>query len=227
MLRYEAVIYQGRTMPGISEELAVTLSNIQTNLLSPNFEFQLQGICDALKYGADGFDLIVDALRDGSLNFNGFIASGLNKIMRQTVETHDFGWYTPSKTQTEDPNDTLRIACNKLLKILQKTYNCDWFIGGDWNTICFESHQMKQPKLSKKLISLSQLLSAEKLRRKIILDHGHNYSYSSELYARKIFERTIERKLKNRILNQGIQRSILPIFEELLDSRCATRPQAT
>lgn len=218
MLRYEAVIYQRRTMPGISEELAVTFSNIQTNLLSPNFELQLQGICDALNYGADGFDLIVDALRNGSLNFNGFIASGLNKIMRQSVETHDFGWYTPSKPRAEDPNDTLRIACNKLLDRLQKNYNCDWFIGGDWNTICFENHQMKQPKLSKKLISLCQLLSAEKLRRKIILDHGHNYSYSSELYARKIFERTIERKLKNRILNQGIQRSILPIFEELFDS---------
>ncbi|MEG4959849.1 MULTISPECIES: hypothetical protein [unclassified Microcoleus] len=191
-------------------------------LNSPNIEVQIAGISEALKYGDTGFDLIVELLQNESIDPTVISVASIciSKALRETVITKDFGWYLLGYPHSNDPNDTLWIACNKLLARIKNTYNQEWFFGGDSQSIWFSPGNWNEiDKNDIKYLPLNPLftiLSAEKLRRQIILELGQDYNYASNSYAEEVTRRNIPQPLKDRILNQGLHRSLLPIFEELL-----------
>ncbi|MEG4350264.1 hypothetical protein QUA74_11030 [Microcoleus sp. LAD1_D3] len=195
---------------------------LRNRLNSSNMEIQIAGISEALKYGEAGFDLIVELLQDESIDPTVISVANIciSKVLRETVITKDLGWYLYGNSQSNDPNDTLLIACNQLLDRIKNTYNHEWFFGGDSQSIWFSPGNWNEiDKNDTKYLPLNplfEILSAEKLRRQIILEFGQDFNYASDSYAEEVNRRNIPQPLKDRILNQGLHRSLLPIFEELL-----------
>ncbi|MEG4857043.1 hypothetical protein QUB75_04970 [Microcoleus sp. K1-B6] len=191
-------------------------------LNSPNIEVQIAGISEALKYGDTGFDLIVELLQNESIDPTVISVASIciSKALRETVITKDFDWYLLGYPHSNDPNDTLWIACNKLLDRIKNTYNEEWFFGGDSQSIWFSPGNWNEiDKNDTKYLPLDplfEILSAEKLRRQIILEFGQDYNYASDSYGEEVNRRNIPQPLKDSILNQGLHRSLLPIFEEFL-----------
>lgn len=206
------------------------LFGVKSRLASNHRLSKIGAMSEACKYGESGFDLMVQFLKDKSIDptvkraGKTCVASMLN----DTLVTDDLGWYLIGYRvlYPESKIDTLLLACYKLLAYINTLYGKrKWYFGGGYSYITFsqvqdwEWVQGNRKVLSNSLNYLVQILSAEKMRRVRILNfvfYCQTYYDVAEAYKKEISLSKFDAPLKSKLLSQGIYHSLLPLFEESL-----------
>jgi hypothetical protein len=206
------------------------LFGVRIRLASNHRLSKTGAMSEACKYGESGFDLMVQFLKDKSIDTTVKSAGKtcVASILKNTLTTDDLGWYLVGHGQLypESKIDTLRLACRKLLGYIDTLYGKrKWYLAGGYSYIAFspvhdwDFTQGRRRKLSNSLNYLVQILSAEKMRRVRILDfvfYCQAYYDVSEAYKKEIPLSNFDASLESRLLSQGIYHSLLPLFEESL-----------
>ncbi|MEG4533386.1 hypothetical protein [Microcoleus sp. D2_18a_D3] len=224
---YDAVLGNQVSVP-VGAAVLGGLSGVRSRLASPHLGAKIGAISEASKYGEAGFDLIVQLLHDKSIDpavkkaGKTYVSSMLN----DTLVTDDLGWYLIGHGQLypESKIDTLRLACEKLLAYINTLYGKKkWYFGGGYSYITFSQVQNwewakgNRKTLSNSINYLVQILSAEKLRRVIILNfvyYCQTYYDICVAYQKEIPRNKFPNNIEPRLLSQGIYHSLLPWFEE-------------
>ena len=212
------------------------LFGVKSRLASSHLLSQIGAISEACKYGEPGFNFMVQFLKDKSIDpavkraGKTCVASMLN----DTLVTDDLGWYLigHGHLYPETKIDTLRLACRKLLAYIHTLYGKKkWYLTGGYSYITFSQVQdWEWAKGNRKTLSdsinyLVQILSAEKLRRVIILNfvyYCQTYYDICVAYQKEILNSKFPNNIEPRLLNQGIYHSLLPWFEESLEKLIAS-----
>lgn len=212
------------------------LPGVRRRLASPHLASQIGAMSEACKYGEPGFDLMVQFLKDKSIDPTVKSAgkSCVSSMLNDTLVTDDLGWYLLGYGQLypESKIDTLRLACRKLIAYIHTLYGKrKWYFGGGYSYITFsqvhdwEWAKGNQNTLSDSMNYLLQILSAEKLRRVIILNfvyYCQTYYDISVAYKKEIPRNNFPDNIEPRLLSQGIYHSLLPWFEESLEKLIAS-----
>jgi hypothetical protein len=204
------------------------LFGVKSRLASSHLASKIGAMSEACKYGEPGFDLMVQFLKDKSINPAVKKAGKIcvASMLNNTLVTDDLGWYLVGHRQLypDSKIDTLRLACEKLLAYIHTLYGKrKWYFGGGYTCIRFFQVQeiewgiVKTKALSDSINYLVQILSAEKLRRAIIL----NFVYYCQMYydigvayRKEVPRNKFPDNIEPRLLNQGIYNSLLPWFED-------------
>ncbi|MEG4248686.1 hypothetical protein [Microcoleus sp. Pol10D4] len=212
------------------------LFGVKSRLASNHRLSQIGALCEACKYGEVGFDLMVQFLKDKSIDpaVKKAGKTCVSSMLNDTLVTDDLGWYLVGRGQLypDSKIDTLRLACEKLLAYINTLYGKrKWYFGGGYSYITFSQVQdWEWAKGNRKTLSdsmnyLVQILSAEKLRRVIILNfvyYCQTYYDISLAYQREVIRSKFHSNIEPRLLSQGIYHSLLPWFEESLEELIAS-----
>lgn len=211
------------------------LFGVRSRLASSHLASKIGAMSEACKYGEPGFDLMVQFLKDKSILSEGCAndqtvkSAGktyVSSMLNDTLVTDDLGWYLIGHGQLypESKIDTLRLACRKLLAYIHTLYGKKkWYLTGGYSYITFSQVQdWEWAKGNRKTLSdsinyLVQILSAEKLRRVIILNfvyYCQTYYDISVAYKKEILRSEFPSNVEPRLLSQGIYHSLLSWFEE-------------
>ena len=204
------------------------LFGVRSRLASSHLLSQIGAMSEACKYGEPGFDLIVHFLKDKSINpaVKRAGKTCVASILENTLTTDDLGWYLigHGHLYPETKIDTLRLACRKLLAYIHTLYGKKkWYLAGGYSYIIFSQVQDREwAKGNRKTLSdsinyLVQILSAEKLRRVIILNFVYyckTYYDICVAYQKEIPKNNFPNNIEQRLLNQSIYHSLLPWFED-------------
>ncbi|MEG4397343.1 hypothetical protein [Microcoleus sp. BROC3] len=212
------------------------LFGVKSRLASNHRLSQIGGLCEACKYGEVGFDLMVQFLKDKSIDptvkRTGKIC--VSSMLENTLTTDDLGWYLVGHGHLypDSKIDTLRLACEKLLAYIHTLYGKKkWYFGGGYSYIWFRQVQDREwakgniKTLSDSMNYLVQILSAEKLRRVIILNfvyYCQTYYDIGVAYQKEVPRNKFPENIEPRLLSQGIYHSLLPWFEESLEKLIAS-----
>ncbi|MEG3935751.1 MULTISPECIES: hypothetical protein [unclassified Microcoleus] len=211
------------------------LFGVKNRLASNHRLSQIGGLCEACKYGEVGLDLIVQFLKDKSIDPTVKKAGKtcVSSMLNDTLVTDDLGWYLVGHRQLYPKSkiDTLRLACDKLLAYINTLYGKrKWYFGGSYSYIEFlqvqdwEWRKGNRKTLSDSMNYLVQILSAEKLRRETILNfvyYWHTYYDIGVAYQKEVSRNKFSDNIEPRLLSQGIYHSLLPWFEESLEKLIA------
>ncbi|MEG3907817.1 hypothetical protein QT979_05915 [Microcoleus sp. w2-18bC1] len=211
------------------------LPGVRRRLASPHLASQIGAMSEACKYGEPGFDLMVQFLKDKSILSEGCAneptvkSAGkicVSSMLNDTLVTDDLGWYLIGYRvlYNDSKIDTLRLACQKLLAYIHTLYGKKkWYFTGGYSYITFSQVQDREwakgnrKNLSDSINHLVQILSAEKLRRVIILNfvyYCQTYYDIGVAYQKEVPRNKFPDNIEPRLLNQGIYHSLLPWFEE-------------
>ncbi|MEG4350263.1 hypothetical protein QUA74_11025 [Microcoleus sp. LAD1_D3] len=208
------------------------LFGVRSRLASPHLASQIGAMSEACKYGEPGFDLMIQFLKDKSIDPTVKSAGKIcvYSMLNDTLVTDDLGWYLIGHRQLypESKIDTLRLACEKLLAYIHTLYGKKkWYLTGGYSYITFSQVQdWEWAKGNRKTLSdlinhLVQILSAEKLRRVIILNfvyYCQTYYDIGVAYQKEVPRNKFPDNIEPRLLRQGIYHSLLPWFEESFSS---------
>ncbi|MEG4500637.1 hypothetical protein QUB05_26315 [Microcoleus sp. F10-C6] len=212
------------------------LFGVRSRLASSHLASKIGAMSEACKYGEPGFDLMVQFLKDKSID-PAVKKAGKNSVasmLNDTLVTDDLGWYLIGHGQLypESKIDTLRLACEKLLAYINTFYGKrKWYFGGGYSYITFSQVQNwewakgNRKTLSNSINYLVQILSAEKLRRVIILNfvyYCQTYYDIGIAYQKEVPRNKFPDNIEPRLLSQGIYHSLLPWFEESLERLIAS-----
>jgi hypothetical protein len=204
------------------------LFGVRSRLASNHRLSKIGAMSEACKYGESGFDLMVQFLKDKSID-PAVKSAGkycVASMLNDTLVTDDLGWYLIGHGQLYPKTkiDTLRLACEKLLAYIHTLYGKKkWYLTGGYSSITFSQVQdWEWAKGNRKTLSdsinyLVQILSAEKLRRVIILNfvyYCQTYYDICVAYEKEILNSKFPNNIEPRLLNQGIYHSLLPWFED-------------
>ena len=212
------------------------LFGVRSRLASSHLPSQIGAMSEACKYGEPGFDLMVQFLKDKSLDKTVKSAGKIcvSSMLENTLTTDDLGWYLLGYGQLypDSKIDTLRLACERLLAYLNTLYGKrKWYFGGGYSYIKFSQVQEREwakgniKTLSDSMNYLVQILSAEKLRRVIILNfvyYCQTYYDICVAYQKEVPRNKFPDNIESRLLSQGIYHSLLPWFEESLEKLIAS-----
>lgn len=212
------------------------LFGVKSRLASSHLASQMGAMSEACKYGEPGFDLMVQFLKDKSIDpiVKSAGKISVSSMLNDTLVTDDLGWYLVGRGQLYPKSkiDTLRLACEQLLAYINTLYGKrKWYFGGGYSYITFSQVQdWEWAKGNRKTLSdsmnyLVQILSAEKLRRVIILNfvyYCQTYYDISLAYQREVIRSKFPSNIEPRLLSQGIYHSLLPWFEESLEELIAS-----
>ncbi|MEG4210363.1 hypothetical protein [Microcoleus sp. S13_B4] len=204
------------------------LFGVKNRLASNHRLSQIGGLCEACKYGEVGFDLMVQFLKDKSIDpaVKKAGKTCVSSMLNDTLVTDDLGWYLVGRGQlySDSKIDTLRLACEKLLAYINTLYGKrKWYFGGGYSYIRFSQVQdWEWAKGNRKTLSdsmnyLVQILSAEKLRRETILNfvyYCQTYYDICVAYQKEVPRNKFPDNIESRLLSQGIYHSLLPCFEQ-------------
>ncbi|MEG4445260.1 hypothetical protein QUB47_31280 [Microcoleus sp. AT9_B5] len=212
------------------------LFGVRSRLASNHLASQIGATSEACKYGKSGFDLMIQFLQDKSIDPTVKSAGKISvaSMLNDTLVTDDLGWYLVGRGQLYPKSkiDTLRLACEQLLAYINTLYGKrKWYFGGGYSYITFSQVQdWEWAKGNRKTLSdsmnyLVQILSAEKLRRVIILNfvyYCQTYYDISLAYQKEVIRNKFPSNIEPRLLSQGIYHSLLPWFEESLEKLIAS-----
>ncbi|MEG5036228.1 hypothetical protein [Microcoleus sp. AT3-D2] len=212
------------------------LPGVRSRLASSHLASQIGAMSEACKYGEPGFDLMVQFLKDKSIDPTVKSAGkiSVSSMLNDTLVTDDLGWYLVGYRvlYNDSKIDSLRLACQKLLAYIHTLYGKKkWYFTGGYSYITFSQVQdWEWAKGNRKTLSdsmnyLVQILSAEKLRRVIILNfvyYCQTYYDISLAYQREVIRSKFPSNIEPRLLSQGIYYSLLPWFEESLEELIAS-----
>lgn len=220
----------GKVSPPVGGAVLGGLAGIRSRLASQNLEAKISAVSDACKYGEAGFELLVELMRDESIERSVRVAGqhSISSILKSSVVTDDVEWYSIDRNKpfTESKVDTLKLACDRLLNYIESVEGGrNWYLDGGISYIFLSpiqdlgwSQGRKKP-LNRPLKYLTQILSAEKLRRVRIINfmsYCSIYYDISEVYKNGVREARFKKDLENKLLNQSVCHSLLPLFEEYL-----------
>lgn len=232
---YDAVLGNQVPVP-VGAAILGGLSGVRNRLASPHLASQIGAMSEVCKYGEHGFDLMVQFLRDKSID-PAVKKAGKNSVasmLNDTLVTDDLGWYLIGHRQLypESKIDTLRLACEKLLVYIHNIYeNTKWYLTGGCTYISFfQVHDREWAKGNRKTLNdsinyLVQILTAEKLRRARILQfvyYSQSYYDICLVYHKEIYGAKFVKNIKSRLASQTIYHSLLPWFEEELEKLMAS-----
>lgn len=214
----------GKVSPPVGGAVLGGLGGIRSRLASQNLEAKISAVSEACNYGEAGFDLLVELMRDESIEpvLRTAGQSAISSILSKSVVTDDLSWYLVNeyKPFSESKTDTLKLACDKVLKYIESVDGKrKWYLDGGISYIFLspiEDLEIRKP-LSQELKYLVQILSAEKLRRVRVLyfiNYHHIYYDISEVYRNAVREGHFKKSLESRLLSQSVCYSLLPLFEE-------------
>jgi hypothetical protein len=204
------------------------LFGVKSRLASSHLLSKIGAMSEACKYGEPGFDLMVQFLKDKSIDPAVKKAGKIcvSSMLNATLVTDDLGWYLVGHGQLypDSKIDTLRLACEKLLAYIHTLYGKrKWYFGGGYSYIRFlqvqdwEWAKGNRKTLSDSINHLVQILSAEKLRGVIILNfvyYCQTYYDIGVAYQKEVPRNKFPDNIEPRLLSQGIYHSLLPWFEE-------------
>ena len=212
------------------------LFGVKSRLASSHLLSKIDAMSEACKYGEPGFDLMVQFLKDKSIDPAVKKAGKIcvSSMLNATLVTDDLGWYLVGHGQLYPDRkiDTLRLACEKLLAYIHTLYGkSKWYFGGGYSYIRFlqvqdwEWAKGNRKTLSDSINHLVQILSAEKLRRVIILNffyYCQTYYDIGVAYQKEVPKNKFPDNIEPRLLSQGIYHSLLPWFENDLSKLIAS-----
>jgi hypothetical protein len=224
---YDAVL-GGQVSVPVGAAILGGLFGVKSRLASSHLASKIGAMSEACKYGEPGFDLMVQFLKDKSIDPAVKKAGKIcvSSMLNATLVTDDLGWYLVGHGQLypDSKIDTLRLACEKLLAYIHTLYGKrKWYFGGGYSYIRFlqvqdwEWAKGNRKTLSDSINHLVQILSAEKLRRVIILNfvyYCQTYYDIGVAYQKEIPRNKFPDNIEPRLLSQGIYHSLLPWFEE-------------
>jgi len=225
---YDAVLGNQVLVPIDDAAVLGGLFGVRSRLASSHLASQIGAMSEACKYGEPGFDLMAQFLKDKSID-PAVKKAGKNSVasmLNDTLVTDDLGWYLigHGHLHPETKIDTLRLACQKLLAYIHTLYGKKkWYLTGGYSYITFSQVQDwewakgNRKTLSDSISYLVQILSAEKLRRVVILNfvyYCQTYYDISVAYQKEILNSKFPNNIEPRLLNQGIYHSLLPWFED-------------
>lgn len=240
---YDAVLGNQVLVPIDDAAVLGGLFGVRSRLASSHLASQIGATSEACKYGKSGFDLMIQFLQDKSILSEGCANDprvksagkiSVSSMLNDTLVTDDLGWYLVGRGQLYPKSkiDTLRLACDQLLAYINTLYGKrKWYFGGGYSYITFSQVQdLEWAKGNRKTLSdsmnyLIQILSAEKLRRVIILNfvyYCQTYYDISLAYQREVIRSKFPSNIEPRLLSQGIYHSLLPWFEESLEKLIAS-----
>jgi hypothetical protein len=204
------------------------LFGVKSRLASSHLLSKIGAMSEACKYGEPGFDFMVQFLKDKSIDpaVKKAEKNSVASMLNDTLVTDDLGWYLIGYGQLYPKSkiDTLRLACEKLLAYIHTLYGKKkWYLTGGYSYITFSQVQDwewakgNRKTLSNSINYLVQILSAEKLRRVIILNfvyYCQTYYDICVAYQKEILNSKFPNNIEPRLLNQSIYHSLLPWFED-------------
>jgi len=229
---YDAVLGNQVLVPIDDAAVLGGLFGVRSRLASSHLASQIGAMSEACKYGEPGFDLMAQFLKDKSID-PAVKKAGKNSVasmLNDTLVTDDLGWYLigHGHLHPETKIDTLRLACQKLLAYIHTLYGKKkWYLTGGYSYITFSQVQDwewakgNRKTLSDSISYLVQILSAEKLRRVVILNfvyYCQTYYDISVAYQKEILNSKFPNNIEPRLLNQGIYHSLLPWCEAFIQS---------